>query len=550
MLNRQNLNGMWDFHFTERHLPEINPAALSYEYKQPVPGCFDARGRFRFLRGSGIYRRMVKCGGTVKLEIGGIGLRAEIFWDGKKIASMTKPFTKESFVFNAGTRGSHELVIATENVFDRTASSMFQPYYDFYAYGGIYRSVSLTEIPGIYLDYARVTPLDLQEGTVAIHLELGGTAEKQTEVELRFDNGEAFRVPVTGNVAETVCRVPDHKLWTPETPHLHTLHLRAGEEEQSIRFGMRKVGIRDGRITLNGETLKLIGFNRHDAHPDYGYAIPEELTRSDLEMIRAKGYNFIRGCHYAQSEAMLSICDEIGLLVWDESLGWGNTVQSLTDPVFQREQIDQTRRMVRKSVNHPCIILWGFLNEAATHEESATHLVETLAQTIREEDNSRLVTFASCRIFKDLCLDSLDVLSFNTYPGWYGIQDAQQFPKEEVLAELRRIAEFASQERYRNKGLILSEIGAAALIGDHSGLRWSEEYQAELLESVLEEIWTEERWSGVAFWHFSDTKTYSDGRATMRPRGFNNKGVVNEYRVPKLAWESLAKCLAECKARK
>lgn len=152
-------------------------------------------------------------------------------------------------------------------------------------------------------------------------------------IELSFDDGQMISVPVPDKIVHTVQKVPSHKLWSVETPNLHRLHLRAGQDEKEIRFGMRKVGLQDGRITLNGKPVKLIGFNRHDAHPDYGYAIPAEITRNDLEMIREKGYNFIRGCHYTQSETMLSICDELGLLVWDESLGWGNSIASMTDPV-------------------------------------------------------------------------------------------------------------------------------------------------------------------------------------------------------------------------
>lgn len=549
MLKTQDLNGEWDFHFTKKKLNEIVPADISYEDKMPVPGCFDAKGKFRYLRGTGIYRRTLSCGGKIRLDVGAVGLRADLFWDKKKIGSMEKPFSKESFIFESGPQGIHELVIATENTLDKEPSSMFHPYYDFYAYGGIYRKVAVTELPEVYLDYERITPLDLKEGTVEIHLEIGGKWESLNMIELSFDDGQMISVPVTDKIVHTVQKVPSHKLWSVETPNLHRLHLRAGQDEKEIRFGMRKVGLQDGRITLNGEPVKLIGFNRHDAHPDYGYAIPAEITRNDLEMIREKGYNFIRGCHYTQSETMLSICDELGLLVWDESLGWGNSIASMTDPVFCRYQQEQTRQMVRKSINHPCIILWGFLNEASTHEPEAGKLVNSLIQTIRSEDQSRLVTFASNQIFNDLCLDSLDVVSFNAYPGWYGQQDAQQFPQEEVLDALRKIIQFASQEKYRGKGVILSEIGAAALPGDHSGLRWSEEYQAELLKTVLDEVWRDERWSGVAFWHFSDTKTYSDGRAIHRPRGFNNKGLVTEYRVPKLAWEALSRHFAELKSR-
>ena len=165
---------------------------------------------------------------------------------------------------------------------------MFHPYYDFYAYGGIYRKVAVTELPEVYLDYERITPLDLKEGTVEIHLEIGGKWESLNMIELSFDDGQMISVPVPDKIVHTVQKVPSHRLWSVETPNLHRLHLRAGQDEKEIRFGMRKVGLQDGRITLNGEPVKLIGFNRHDAHPDYGYAIPAEITRNYLEMIREK----------------------------------------------------------------------------------------------------------------------------------------------------------------------------------------------------------------------------------------------------------------------
>ena len=40
MLHTQNLNGEWEFHFTEKRLSEIDPSKISYECKMPVPGCF------------------------------------------------------------------------------------------------------------------------------------------------------------------------------------------------------------------------------------------------------------------------------------------------------------------------------------------------------------------------------------------------------------------------------------------------------------------------------------------------------------------------------
>ncbi len=548
MKKAQVLSYEWDFCFSKTPLGEIDVDKLLFDEKQQVPGCFDVKGKYRFKRGCGIYRTTVSCGGRVKLDVDGVGLRADVYFDRRKIGSMLKPFTAESFIFDAGACGGHEIVIAVENTFDETPSSMFFPNYDFYAHGGIYRKVTLAEMPEAWVEHAAVFPLDLETGKVEIQLELGGDWRSAGVVEMSFDGGEPFTLPADAEKVSVCKCVPNPKIWSLESPALHCLQIKIGDYIKDISFGLRLIGLEDGRITLNGKKIKLIGFNRHDAHPEHGYAIPGGLTYADLEMIKNTGYNFIRGCHYQQSEEMLGMCDRLGLLVWDESLGWGNKIDSLTDPVFCKLQLEQTVQLVRRSINHPCIALWGFLNEAETHLPGAPELVKSLVDAIKQEDKSRLVTFASNKAERDICLDYPDVITFNTYPGWYWPRNTdQEFVPEAVLSDLRKLAELVSQERYRHKGLLIGEIGAAALPGDHSGLRWSEEYQSQLLETVLDEVLSVDRWSGVAFWQFCDTKTYSDVTSLMRPRGFNNKGAVTEYRVPKLAWRNLARRMAELK---
>ncbi len=541
------LDGEWDFAFTAERPVESMLSGVEFSGKMAVPGCFDAQGAYRFRRGCGVYRKKVGCQGRVMLEIDGIGLRGTVFWDGAKIGELVKPFTAETFVFDAGGSGEHEIIIATENILDTSPSSLFHPFYDFYGYGGIYRSVTLRELPDVYIEYAVITPVSLAEGTASLHLEMNGCIDK---VRVQFDGEAPLELACSGCTLDAELAVPHFKEWTPETPGLHILKITAGDDEKTVRFGMRIVKVENGEVTLNGKAVKLIGFNRHDSHPDFGYAMPEELVRRDLELIKSRGYNFIRGSHYAQSETVLDICDELGLLVWDESLGWGNKQESLTDGTFCSLQIEQTRQMVRRSINHPSVIMWGFLNEAKTDIPEARAIVKSLVDTIKAEDTSRPVTFATMYGSNDVCLDLPDIISFNTYPGWYGQVDAQDFPEEDVLATLRALTEFTRQEKYRDKAVILSEIGAAALPGDHSGLRWSEEYQSRMAKTVLEEVCRDDRWSGVAFWLFADTKTYSDGRALMRPRGFNNKGLVNEYRQPKLAWHELAELLKTLKNSK
>lgn len=64
--------------------------------------------------------------------------------------------------------------------------------------------------------------------------------------------------------------------------------------------------------------------------------MPDELWIEDLQILRDLGCNFIRGCHYPQSQRFLDLCDQLGFLVWEESLGWGDSVEVQSDPKFRR----------------------------------------------------------------------------------------------------------------------------------------------------------------------------------------------------------------------
>lgn len=549
MRTEQSLNGIWDFEFSVKAPEQINLAELAFAERISVPGCFDALTKYAGKRGTGIYRRFVECGGTVRLNLEAVGLRAEVYWDRKKIGRTDLPYSPYTPVFDAGAQGRHELVIVTDNRQDSGTASLFHAYYDFYAYGGIYRNVSLTELPACRIDRAEFIPEDLEAGTVRIRLALGGEIPEQVTAEVRFDtSAEAEKITVHSGAAETVCRVPGFKLWSPESPELHTARIVIPGDTVTVEFGMRKIECRDGGFLLNGKPLKLIGWNRHESHPEFGAAVPEFLTCSDLRMIKEQGCNFIRGCHYKQSEAMLRLCDRMGLLVWEESLGWGNRPEQLADPEFRRLQREQTVAMVRSSINHPSVILWGFLNECASETQEARGCIAELASAIRAEDASRPVTFASNRGIKDICLDLVDVIAFNTYPGWYDHTEIESYGIDRVVPALETLAEFASRPEYRDKPLIISEIGAAAIIGDHSGLPWSEEYQAELLGAALNFTLTNPRCGGIAMWQFCNARTYTANSCVLtRPRGFNNKGAVDEYRRPKLAWHRIRQMLTDAR---
>ena len=71
-------------------------------------------------------------------------------------------------------------------------------------------------------------------------------------------------------------------------------------------------------------------------------------------------------------------------------------------------------------------------------------------------------------------------------------------------------------------------------------MKWSEDYQAQALEEQLTGVFAREDFSGVYIWQFCDVKV-SDGWFSGRPRTMNNKGIVDEYRRPKLVYDVVKK---------
>ena len=541
-----SLNGFWDFGFVGELEEYKGAEQVDFITSLPVPGCFDVEPGFKLRRGVGVYRTRVVIGGAVTLRLEGLGPKAEILWDGRRIGEYDLPFSRAEYRFDAGEEKEHTLVIAVDNRADDSHDSLFPGFYDFYRHGGIYRSVAIGRTPEWEISYVKVIPRDLAAGTADVTVELAGAFPAETEVAFSFDGKAPVSRSIPDGKGTFTLTVPDFKLWTPESPHLHRLAVSVGERVFETTFGMRTVETANGQLLVNGKPVKLLGYNRHDCHPDFGFAVPEALVRRDLELIKAQGCNFIRGCHYPQSETVLDWCDRLGIFVWEESMGWGNTEPDLTSELFRARQHEQTRRMARKSINHPCVILQGFMNELRSDLECARTLVRELAGILKEEDGSRPVTFACNVPFQDISMPEVDVLSFNIYPGWYAnsqMSDVQQFDPEGLEKALRKYETVTERPEFKDKPFIISEIGGAALPGWHGDVRWTEEYQADLVCTVFGHVLATSRCTGVAIWMFCDTRSFNDYRIPSRPRGFNNKGLMDEYRRPKLAWNAVTKLL-------
>lgn len=537
----RELDGMWDF----------NMEGFDKTYRLPVPGCWEQHPDFMQHRGKGTYVKKVniKNGGNIRLEFKGVSHTADVYFDGEKIAHHYNAFTPFSAVVKNVKEGEHEIKVEVDNTFGEH-SALHIPN-DYYTYGGITRPVSLEIIPDVYIKSVRFTPymsdgkwnakievrlhnLSLQSMNAEVNVMLGALSKREiVQIE---DKSEASVVFDT--VFENV------KSWSHEDPVLYMLNTTLtvnGEETDDLieRVGFRTVEVRDTKIYLNGQPIYLKGFNRHEDYAVDGCAVSMQHMVQDMDLMEDMNANALRTCHYPNDERFLDLCDERGIMVWEENHARGLVLKDMQNPNFERQCEDCIREMIENHYNHPSIVIWGILNECASETEEGRKMYKKQYDQIRSMDRSRPVTSATCRHFTDICLDLPDIVSFNMYSGWYKDCPIDERNDQEI--------EWIKKSGGENKPIIVSELGAAAIYGyrDRSRCKWSEERQADLIRDNLEVYMNDERITGVFIWQFADCRVTEEGEwFATRARCHNNKGVVDEYRRPKMSYDIVKEILS------
>jgi len=550
------MDGVWKFSLYEgKFLEEITPD-FPAEDRMCVPGAFDATPAYFCRRGTAVYRkdfRLEQFSHRLLVRIGGLGLRARFYLDGIPVFYTALPYSAESFELTDVSAGVHTLTVLVDNMFSEEHQKLFLPGYDFFGFGGFYRSLEIRPLPPRNaLERAQIRTLDLKTGKIAVTLIFRGETDPEVKCAVRFDQRqeatEYHLAPVNG-LATFETTVPEFQIWSPQHPALHTLTVQTGQDCLVERFGIRTIKAEKRKLYLNGQELYLKGVNRHESHPDMGPATTLITQVNDLQLLKNLQVNFIRGSHYPQDQRFLDLCDELGFLVWEESLGWGNTQEELSDPVFMQLQEKQTRLMVQNSINHPSVIFWAFLNEFASDTQEGYQSCERLVKAIREEDNTRLVSFACCRPMTDFCLALCDVLCLNTYPGWIGNNDCD-FP-EKITAAIPPILQRWLEFYPADMPIIVTEMGCCGLYGerDPAAAQWTEQFQAEYFSKVIEVIFATPEISGLTLWQFCDAKSfYRFGKRTgirYKPLAFNLAGIYDRYRRPKLVAQTVAEWFAQ-----
>ncbi len=151
------------------------------------------------------------------------------------------------------------------------------------------------------------------------------------------------------------------EIWTLESPKLYHLKVDLlGCYSREVRFGLRRVEIERCMIKLNHDVVRLKGVTYTPIFPYLTSIAPMDFSyKEDLLNIKNAGFNLIRSGGTPLTNEILDLCDEIGLLVIQESPSYNQ--KSNKDSLEELKKI--LKRMMEYHGYHPCIVMWAIGSE-------------------------------------------------------------------------------------------------------------------------------------------------------------------------------------------
>ena len=296
-----------------------------------------------------------------------------------------------------------------------------------YGGAGIYRDVHLTVTDAVAIDlygvFAPTRRLDEHRWQIDFATETVNADYSDAEVRVESTVLDADGNPVAaalgqgcvpargGVTLRYTATVDNPRLWDPDHPNLYTVRTvlyREGEarDEDVTRIGFRTVEISpEEGLRINGKRTVIKGVCAHQDFGLTGLAVPDNILRYKMKLIREMGANGFRTAHYQHPAAAMDAMDELGFLVMDEARWFESTEEALR----------QVTSLVKRDRNRPSVIFWSTGNEEPHFvTDVGRRIHRALAAHIRRLDPTRPITAAEDKTpEKSTIYGDCDVIGIN-----------------------------------------------------------------------------------------------------------------------------------------
>ncbi len=433
-----------------------------------VPGTFESQINVSF-DGTAEYRRTVepidlKPGRRLLLHFDAVATLADVWFNdipvGSHLGGWTPFRVDVTEAAAARTSAPWEIRVRVEERVGHNSQGflpVIAPHF-----GGIWQSVRLIEVPGVWIDELAVRSLAAHDSQVC-HVDFvcrtAGSPVDVDDVKLAARRvGDPTWVTLnspeweqTGAADQSRAltargQIPDQlksgsvRPWTPEDPARYELRLSIVSNDTFdtviVPTAFRTLTARGDRFLLNDRPLTIRGLlNWGYAPPGTAPSIDESFMRREIEFAKARGFNLMKFCLWVPPRRYLQLCDELGMLAWIEYPAW--------HPDFSIERLPELTReydeFFAHDRNHPSVILRSLTCETGPAADLA--VIQALYDRCKDQIPAAIVVDDSSWIEWNRVFDFYDDHPYGNNHTW--------------VAELRQLKRYINQRDI--KPLVLGE---------------------------------------------------------------------------------------------
>ena len=540
-----SLNGNW----------EVKLRGTERSYLVSVPGSYDYKGEVEYERNLNIDSSMVDY--AFRLVAFGISTKCKILLNDEFLTSHSGAHTafdvlidNQKIHFNQENR----ITILVENRLDprNTLPLKHHPRIPKNP-GGIFRDIFVVASPTLFIDKPKVTTYfgdSYETCTVQVKtraLQQRVVTQTDTPYEFFFEVRARGEDRVVGRSQEVVltpsgfsttiavsAELSGYGLWTPDTPDLYTLTAVLKQGKQIIDVFKSPLGFSRFEATpdsfrLNGAGFVIRGVDYVEDFPASGPIATYAALDRDLRAIKEMGANCIR-VMVPPHPLLLDICDEIGLLVFQE------TPLSVVPQIRMRENgfVDLCNQYVTEiwtsSRNHVSFAALGL----GADFQRVPELESFLWRILPADDDFATQTYVVSRFLPHEALQGqVDFILYDMY-------DWNQRELEDFIVE--RLASVPSPAVAIVGFPFEPGFDPESRLGEDAPARTdteNEEHHAYVLSRMLNNAALQRRMSGVFVHSYSDWELSHPSLTVgiMRKQPHSRSGLVTSAREKRIALE-------------
>lgn len=537
-----SLNGEWQFKtddnnqgINEKWYQQNFPSA-SWE-RLMVPGNWDTKNKYANYKGKAWYRKKITlpsyANKIVNISFEAVGMTYKLYVNGNKVAEVLVGNNIETFNITPFLKPLQPNTIAVQ--VDNTLK-----WGAYWSWGGIRRPVEIQieELVSVKRQQI-VSEVSLDSGTAVIsttvYLVNQSNSKKNFKVQQTILQGQenvkqsAIKNIVLEPYSEKNIEIKialsrsQTRLWHFDHPDIYKsiIHLTESNNiiySQQDKFGIRKIELKGTKLFLNGESVRLAGYNWVAEDRTTGSTVPEFRYKQDIDHMKSAGANMARLSHRPLPQEVMDYLDSKGILVFAEFNNWPDYMNGTS-----QEPLDFASKLVEQNFNHPSVIGWcvgnenGNLNDFPKVNEYVARIISFIKEKL---DPTRLVSYAShtADIQDNDAAQYCDMILINRYGNYQG-----------SIQSLHK--------RYPGKAVFMSEYG-----GHTSNMIYDTPGKTFFNNLMVDSLYQNENLIGYSIWTYNDYRsTYQTiDPKTSTPLHQNRQwGIVDAYGNKKSAFKQM-----------